>query len=93
MKYGLFIKNQWGLDEQLNTVTLPTILLAEAYFAGVKQLSLPQFRKLFVTQKKKYSFFKKGMQPTIFSLKRHNITGNGWYRSGTNISYYETKLE
>jgi hypothetical protein len=50
MKYGLFIKNQSGLDEQLNTVTLPTILLAEAYFAGVKQLSLPQFRKLFVVK-------------------------------------------
>lgn len=32
------------------------------------------------------------MQPVVFSLKRANETGNGWYRDGTNINYYPSNF-
>ena len=48
MKYGLFTKTQSESSQQINTISLPTAVQAEAYFAGVKQLSLPQFRELFI---------------------------------------------
>ena len=48
MKYGLFTRTQSESSQQINTVSLPTALQAEAYFAGVKQLPLEQFRELFI---------------------------------------------
>jgi len=50
MKYGLFTKTQSESSQQINTISLPTAVQAEAYFAGVKQLSLPQFRELFIVK-------------------------------------------
>jgi hypothetical protein len=50
MKYGLFTKSQSESSQQINTVSLPTAVQAESYFAGVKQLSLIQFRELFVVK-------------------------------------------
>ena len=55
MKYGLFTKHQSESSHQINVVALPTAVQAEAYFAGVKQLSLPQFRELFIVKEIKDS--------------------------------------
>ena len=55
MKYGLFTKQQSESSHQINVITLPTAVQAEAYFAGVKQLSLPQFRELFIVKEIKDS--------------------------------------
>jgi len=50
MKYGLYTKYQAESEQQINVVELPTPIQAEAYFAGVKQLSLTQFRELFIVK-------------------------------------------
>jgi len=50
MKFGMYTK---GTNESLNHINLiemPNRAQAEAYFAGVKQLSLEQFRNLFVVK-------------------------------------------
>lgn len=43
-------------------------------------------------QKKKYSFFKNGMQPVLFSLEKARRSGNGWSRAGFNIRYYQSNF-
>ena len=49
-KYGLFSKSQNESNSYYNVVSMPTAEQAEAYFAGRKQLSLEQFRSLFVVK-------------------------------------------
>jgi hypothetical protein len=49
-KYGLYTKNHLESSHHINVCDMPTINQAEAYFAGVKQLSLTQFRELFVVK-------------------------------------------
>ena len=46
-KFGLYTKNQLEFNTHINVCNMPTIAQAEAYFAGVKQLSLSQFSDLF----------------------------------------------
>ena len=48
MKYGLFSKSQSESAQQISTIEMPSIHQAEAYFAGRKQLTLEQFRTLFI---------------------------------------------
>jgi hypothetical protein len=43
--------------------------------------------------KKSYSFFDNGLQPSIFSLQKDKQEGLGWYREGTNISYYTSNFK
>lgn len=46
-----------------------------------------EFCKDCFMQRKGFSFFKVGMKPVVFSLKRHRRTGNGWERRADNVSY------
>ena len=46
-KFGLYTKNANESAAAYNVVDMPTRTQAEAYFAGVKQLSLSQFSDLF----------------------------------------------
>jgi hypothetical protein len=46
-KFGLYTKNTSESAGHINTVDMPSVNHAEAYFAGVKQLSLEQFRNMF----------------------------------------------
>ena len=39
-KYGLYTKNQVESTQHINIVEMPSVAQAEAYFAGVKNLSL-----------------------------------------------------
>ena len=48
MKYGLYSKSQSERSQQISAIEMPSIEQAEAYFAGRKQLTLEQFRSLFV---------------------------------------------
>ena len=48
MKYGLYTKSQSESAQQISAIDMPSIEQAEAYFAGRKQLTLEQFRALFV---------------------------------------------
>ena len=48
MKYGLFSKSQSESSQQISAIDMPSNTQAEAYFAGRKQLTLEQFRSLFV---------------------------------------------
>ena len=50
IKFGLYIKNTSESNNHINTVEMPTVNQAEAYFAGVKQLSLEQFTQAVVFQ-------------------------------------------
>ena len=47
IKFGLYTKNTSESKSHINTVDMPTVSQAEAYFAGVKQLSLEQFRNIY----------------------------------------------
>jgi len=49
-KFGLYTKNSNESNHHINVCDMPTINQAEAYFAGVKQLTLEQFRNLFVVK-------------------------------------------
>ena len=49
-KFGLYTKGQVEGSGHINTVDMPSVNQAEAYFAGVKQLTLEQFRNLFVVK-------------------------------------------
>jgi|TARA_R100000005_G_C4969035_1_gene182695 hypothetical protein len=49
-KFGLYTRNANESSGHINTVDMPSIGQAEAYFAGVKQLTLEQFRNLFVVK-------------------------------------------
>ncbi len=48
MKYGLYSKSQSENSQQISVIDMPSIEQAEAYFAGRKQLTLEQFRSLFM---------------------------------------------
>jgi len=47
-KFGLYTKNSNESSGHINTVDMPTKAQAEAYFAGVKNLSLQQLQDLFL---------------------------------------------
>ena len=49
-KYGLFTKSQSESSAQISVVHMSSVDLAEAYFAGRKQLTLEQFRALFTVK-------------------------------------------
>ena len=49
-KFGLYTKNTSESAGHINTVDMPSVNQAEAYFAGVKQLSLEQFRNMFIVR-------------------------------------------
>jgi len=49
-KFGLYTKNANESAAAYNVVTMPTKTQAEAYFAGVKQLSLEQLKDLFIVR-------------------------------------------
>jgi len=49
-KFGLYTKTQQENSNHINICEMSSISHAEAYFAGVKQLSLEQFRNLFVVR-------------------------------------------
>ena len=53
-KFGLYTKNTSESSRHINTVDVPTANQAEAYFAGVKQLSLEQFRNMFTVREIKH---------------------------------------
>ena len=50
-KFGLYTKNTNEANGHINVVNMPTVQQAEAYFAGVKQLSLTEFRNIFEVRK------------------------------------------
>lgn len=35
------------------------------------------------------STYNKGMKPLLYSVKEAEMNGNGWYRDGSNIAYYQ----
>ena len=47
MRFGMYTKGTTESVGYVNVVSMPTKSEAEAYFAGVKRLSLEQFRNLF----------------------------------------------
>jgi len=47
-KFGLYTKNSNETSGHINIVEMPTKTQAEAYFAGVKNLSLQQLQDLFI---------------------------------------------
>ena len=49
-KFGLYTKMQQEATGHINICEMTSISHAEAYFAGVKQLSLTQFRDLFIVK-------------------------------------------
>ncbi len=49
-KFGLYTKNANEAANHINVCDMPTAAQAEAYFAGVKQLTLDQFRNLFIVK-------------------------------------------
>ena len=53
--FGLYTKNASESAAHMNIVDMPTKTQAEAYFSGVKQLSLSQFSDLFEVRQVKQS--------------------------------------
>jgi len=49
-KFGLYSKTNQESNQHINVCDMPTASQAEAYFAGVKQLTLEQFRNLFIVR-------------------------------------------
>ena len=49
-KYGLYIKSKLEHNQHINIVEMPSISQAEAYFAGVKNLSLAQLQELLIVK-------------------------------------------
>tara|TARA_A100001201_G_C4056531_1_gene191321 strand:- start:479 stop:670 length:192 start_codon:yes stop_codon:yes gene_type:complete len=49
-KFAMYTKGANESSSQINVVEMPTKSEAEAYFAGRKQLTLEQFRNLFVVR-------------------------------------------
>tara|TARA_R100001377_G_C3097398_1_gene78001 strand:+ start:54 stop:251 length:198 start_codon:yes stop_codon:yes gene_type:complete len=49
-KYALYTKSNTENRDQINVIDMPSISQAEAYFAGVKHLSLTQLRDLFIVK-------------------------------------------
>ena len=50
IKFGLYTKNTSESAGHINTVDMPTLHQAEAYFAGVKQLTMEQFQNMFTVR-------------------------------------------
>lgn len=50
MRYGLYYKGHNESAQHINLVEIGSLMQAEAYFAGVKQLSIEQFRELFIVK-------------------------------------------
>ena len=50
IKFGLYIKNTSESNNHINTVEMPTVNQAEAYFAGRKQMTLTQFHNMFIVR-------------------------------------------
>tara|TARA_R110002050_G_scaffold104284_1_gene213667 strand:+ start:103 stop:297 length:195 start_codon:yes stop_codon:yes gene_type:complete len=50
MKFGMYTKGTNESRNYINLIEMSNRAQAEAYFAGVKQLSLEQFRNLFVVK-------------------------------------------
>jgi hypothetical protein len=49
-KFALYTKTSTENSQHINIVEMPSINQAEAYFAGVKNLSLTQLREIFVVK-------------------------------------------
>ena len=49
-KFGLYSKTNLETNQHINVCNMPTASQAEAYFAGVKQLSLEQLNDLFLVR-------------------------------------------
>tara|TARA_R100001591_G_C4254706_1_gene158121 strand:- start:383 stop:574 length:192 start_codon:yes stop_codon:yes gene_type:complete len=49
-KFGMYTKGTTESVGHINVVNMPTKSQAEAYFAGVKKLSLEQFNNLFIVR-------------------------------------------
>jgi len=49
-KYALYTKSNTENKHYVNIIDMPSISQAEAYFAGVKNLSLTQLRDLFIVK-------------------------------------------
>lgn len=49
-KFGLYTKNTSESAGHIHTVEIGSLGQAEAYFAGVKQLTVEQFRNMFIVR-------------------------------------------
>jgi len=49
-KFGLYTKGTNESNRHINIVDMPSSVQADAYFAGIKRLSLPEFKNLFVVR-------------------------------------------
>jgi hypothetical protein len=49
-KFGMYTKGTNESSQQINVVEMSNQQQAEAYFAGVKRLSIDQFRNLFIVR-------------------------------------------
>jgi hypothetical protein len=49
-KFGLYTKNTSESAGHIHVVEIDSLDQAEAYFAGVKQLTLEQFRNMFIVR-------------------------------------------
>mgnify|MGYP003146500135 CR=1 FL=1 len=50
MKYGMFSKGSSESSSHITMVEMPSMEQAEAYFAGRKQMTLKQFREIFLVR-------------------------------------------
>ena len=55
MKYGMYTKGANESAQHISLVEMPSIEQAEAYFAGRKQMTLAQFREIFLVREIKTS--------------------------------------
>ena len=55
MKFGMYTKRANENSQHISLIEMPSIEQAEAYFAGRKQISLSQFRELFIVREVKDS--------------------------------------
>ena len=49
-KFGMYTKGTNESNQHISIVNMPTKEQAEAYFAGMKKLSLNEFRNLFIVR-------------------------------------------
>tara|TARA_Y100000356_G_C11035826_1_gene170868 strand:- start:289 stop:483 length:195 start_codon:yes stop_codon:yes gene_type:complete len=55
MKYGMYTKGSKESTQHISIVDMPSAEQAEAYFAGRKQMTLEQFRAIFLVKEIKDS--------------------------------------
>ena len=55
MKFGMFTKGASESAHHISLIEMPSIEQAEAYFAGRKQMTLAQFREIFLVKEIKDS--------------------------------------